>query len=150
MEQWQTEILTAIRDGYVPSFSGSIDQWAETYCDIQGSYTIKGPFDCSRSPHFKKVFQFIQDPLVREVNLIAPTRSGKTLIFEIGLLYTIATNSGYPMRKQNRQQKREYPNCWNTVNPLNIYCLMTNIISRQGNTSFNIWMWMLQAQKTMH
>jgi len=94
MEQWQTEILTAIRDGYVPSFSGSIDQWAETYCDIQGSYTIKGPFDCSRSPHFKKVFQFIQDPLVREVNLIAPTRSGKTLIFEIGLLYTIATNSG--------------------------------------------------------
>ncbi len=87
-------ILDAYKEGFKPPFSGSIHQWAEKYIDLQSGYSITGKFDCSISPHFKKIFDAYQDPFVREINILAPPRSGKTLISEINLLHTIAHNTG--------------------------------------------------------
>jgi len=79
---------------FVPNDNRAIYGWAGEHVTLNSGYSITGKFDCSISPHFKKIFEAYQDPFIREVNILAPPRSGKTLIAEISLLHTIANNSG--------------------------------------------------------
>lgn len=91
---FEDDLLKAFQSAFVPNDNRPIYDWANEYVSLSSGYAIAGQFDCSISPHFKKVFNAFQDPFVREVNILAPPRSGKTLIAELSLLHTITTNSG--------------------------------------------------------
>lgn len=86
------EITKAFQSAFVPNDTRPIYEWAADNVNLQGGYSIKGQFQVS--PHFKKIFDAFQNPYVREVNILAPPRSGKTMIAELCLLYSIVNSSG--------------------------------------------------------
>lgn len=90
----ENELLAVFQSAFLPNDSRPIYTWAEDYVSLNSGYSITGKFDCGISPHFRKIFRSCQDPHIREVNILAPPRSGKTLIAEITLLHTISTGSG--------------------------------------------------------
>ena len=90
----ERDLLAVFQSAFEHNDNRPIYEWANQFVTLSSGYAITGNFDCSISPHFKKVFDSFQDPFVREVNILAPPRSGKTLIAEISLLHTITSNSG--------------------------------------------------------
>jgi phage terminase large subunit GpA-like protein len=92
--EFKSIILEAFQSAFVPNDKRPIYEWAAEHVSLNSGYSITGKFDCSISPHFKKIFNSFQDPYVREVNILAPPRSGKTLVSEISLLHTLSSNSG--------------------------------------------------------
>lgn len=86
---FKNDLIDVFRNAYKPSDARLIYEWAKDNVSLYSGYTIKGPFDVSISPHFKKIFDAYQDPFVREVNILAPPRSGKTLIAEICFLHDL-------------------------------------------------------------
>ena len=103
----ENELLSAFQCSFVPTDTRSIYEWANEYVTLNSGYAITGKFDCSISPHFKKIFDSWKDPYVREVNILAPPRSGKTLIAEICLLHTLAGNSGDILWLQETDEKAD-------------------------------------------
>ena len=98
MEQVITPIegIEALQKAFrVVPFLGSIDEWARRgNVILPAGYNPPGQYDVSISPYFKDVFTAIKNPLIRQVNIMAPPRSGKTLVGEITLLYLIANSPG--------------------------------------------------------
>jgi len=86
------EFLPSFLSGFTPPFSGSIDAWAEKHVTLTTAYRPPGRFSVDRSPYMIEPFAALQDPFVRQCNIMAPPRSGKTLAAEIFLLYTISNN----------------------------------------------------------
>jgi len=87
-----TEYLPSFQAGFTAPWSGSIDQWAGKFVKLTTAYRPPGMFDVSRSPYMVDIFRALQDPYTRQINIMASPRSGKTLLGEIFLLYTIANN----------------------------------------------------------
>lgn len=75
-------------------FLGSIDDWAKSNVILPAGYSPSGNYNVNISPYFQDVFSAIKDPHIRQVNVMAPPRSGKTLVGEIVLLYLIANSPG--------------------------------------------------------
>jgi hypothetical protein len=73
---------------------GSIDEWAKSNVILPAGYCPPGNYDVNISPYFKEIFAAIKDPHIRQINIMAPPRSGKTLVGEITLLYLIANSPG--------------------------------------------------------
>ena len=103
----EKELLQAFQSSFIPTDNRSIYDWSSEYVSLASGYSITGKFDCSISPHFKKIFDTYQDPFVREVNILAPPRSGKTLIAELCLLHTLASNSGDILWLQETDDKAD-------------------------------------------
>jgi hypothetical protein len=94
MVDWEQEILQVFQQGFSPPFTGEIYEWAHNFVNLQSGYSITGLFDVGISPHLKKIFEAYKDNRVREINILAPPRSGKTMAAELCLLHNIAHNSG--------------------------------------------------------
>lgn len=97
MEQltdWQSDILSSFQTCWKPPFTGSIYEWSNMHVNLQHGYSITGKYDVNISPQFKKIFDTYHDPFIREVNVLAPPRSAKTLCAELCLLHTISHNAG--------------------------------------------------------
>jgi hypothetical protein len=94
-EEMEAEFLPAFQTAYKTApFLGSIDDWAKAHVVLPAGYCPPGNFDVNISPYFKEVFAAIKNPHIRQVNVMAPPRSGKTLVGEITLLYLIANSPG--------------------------------------------------------
>lgn len=65
-------------------------EWLRDYVQTYPPLSIHGPFDVSRSRHFVGPFDALDDERTREVNVLAPPRSGKSLIgdgWQVSCLY---------------------------------------------------------------
>jgi hypothetical protein len=89
---------------FLPSFQlpyqtapwlGEIYDWAANNVVLPHGYVPPGSFDVSISPYLIEPFQAIKDTSVRQVCIMAPPRSGKTLLAEITLLYLISNSPGH-------------------------------------------------------
>lgn len=92
----QTGLLEAFSVAWEPPFSGSIFEWAKKYIELPSNYAIQGKFEVS--PHMVQPFHELLDPSTRQLNLIAATQTGKTLISELFLPYLICNDPGPTMK----------------------------------------------------
>ncbi|HWN09755.1 MAG TPA: terminase gpA endonuclease subunit [Pyrinomonadaceae bacterium] len=77
-------IRSAWRRNFSPFDRRSIYEYAQQIV-LQAPYVPTGPFDVSKSRHFIAPFNGIADPHVREVNVLAPPRSGKSMLADISI-----------------------------------------------------------------
>jgi len=71
-----------------------IYEWGAENVTLFPPLTRTGPLDVSGSRHFLTVFDWLQDDAIREVNVMAPVRSGKTLIGDSWLPWTVMNDPG--------------------------------------------------------
>lgn len=80
---------SAIADAWSAAFAPKdrrpIYEWAADNVTLPPVLTRSGRFDVSTSRHFIAPFEAIADDRVREVNVCAPPRSGKTLLADISI-----------------------------------------------------------------
>ena len=99
------DVVELFKQTFKPSDTRPIYEWAHDNVSLNSGYRTKGKFDCSISPHFKKIFDAIKDPYVREISICAPPRSGKTLVAELSFLHTVANSSGDILWLQVSEEK---------------------------------------------
>jgi hypothetical protein len=92
------DYLAAMRYAWRDYDRRPIYTWAGENVDIPaGVYTVSGFFDVSRSRYLLKPFDALQSDIVRKVTFQAPTRSGKSLLADIWLMWLISQSSGPTM-----------------------------------------------------
>jgi Phage terminase large subunit (GpA) len=84
------EIEKAWRQAFAPPDRRPIGEWSRDNITLPSVLTRTGKFDPSVSPHYNGPLAALQSDSVREVNILAPVRSGKTLIADIGVPWSIA------------------------------------------------------------
>lgn len=95
LEELELEFLPYFQKPFSkPPFLGQIYEWASENVELPAGYSPPGKYDVGLSPMFIEPFKAIRDPNIRQVNIMAPPRSGKTLVAEITLLYLIANSPG--------------------------------------------------------
>lgn len=79
-----------------------IYEWAREHVYIpRGVYTISGQFDVSLSRWMIKPFEALRDPAIRKVTLMAPPRSGKSLVADVLVPWILANDPGPIMWNMN-------------------------------------------------
>ena len=80
------ELISASwKAAFAPKDRRPIYEWAADNVTLPPVLTRSGRFDVSTSRHFIAPFEAIADDRVREVNVCAPPRSGKTLLADISI-----------------------------------------------------------------
>ena len=101
----EKEFIGSYQSGFSAPWSGSIDSWANKHVRLTPAYRPPGSFDVARSRYMIEPFQSLNDPFIHQVNIMASPRSGKTLVGEIFMLYTIANNpSSFLWVQQTNEQ----------------------------------------------
>ncbi len=87
----------------------SIWEWARDNVTLFPPLTRTGKFDISTSRHFELPLEWLGSDSVAEVSVVAPVRSGKTLIADVWLDHTVCRDPG-PFRvvMQDDQIAREH------------------------------------------
>ncbi len=91
-EEIEAEFLPSFQGGFKAPFLGPIYKWASEYVTLPNAYNPPGRFSVDLSRYLTGPFDALKDPTIRQVNVMAPPRSGKTLLGEIFLLHSIANN----------------------------------------------------------
>ena len=76
-----------------PADRRKIHEWASEHVSLPPVLTKSGKFDASGSRQFIEPFDSLRSDTVREVNILAPVRSGKTLIADISAPWAIANDN---------------------------------------------------------
>lgn len=71
-----------------------IDEWASRHVTLPPTLTFQGRFNPSISRQFIDPIRALQDGRVREVNVVAPPRSGKTLVADVFAPWALAQDPG--------------------------------------------------------
>jgi phage terminase large subunit GpA-like protein len=71
--------------------------WAEKHVHLPGSITESGRFNCATSNYLKAPLEALQDNTVRRVSLRWPIRSGKTLVSQLFIAWSVANDLGPTM-----------------------------------------------------
>jgi hypothetical protein len=82
------------REAWKPRDRRPIYEWAKENVFLQPPLTRTGPFDVSLSRQFIAPFDALQNDRVREVNVLAPVRDGKTLIADVWLPWLVVNAPG--------------------------------------------------------
>ena len=84
------ELRTLFVDQFDPPFSGTVDEWAKENIDLpNGFFAVKGSFDVSISNYLRQPMADLTNPDVSQINCIAASQSGKSLLSQIYLPYVI-------------------------------------------------------------
>lgn len=75
--------------GTRPSDRRPIHEWAREQVELPAVLTKRGHFDASSSRHFIEPLAALKDDRIREVNVMAPVRSGKSLIADIAGIWAV-------------------------------------------------------------
>jgi hypothetical protein len=81
-------------EAWKPRDRRPIYEWAKENVFLQPPLTRTGPFDVTLSRQFIAPFDALQNDRVREVNVLAPVRDGKTLIADVWLPWLVANAPG--------------------------------------------------------
>ena len=94
----QQSLIGSFLGSFEPPWSGTIYDWAHAYIDLPPSYAVQGKFDVNLSKYLIEPFKDLQNTDVAQVNLIAATQTGKTMVSEIFIPYTIINDAGPTLR----------------------------------------------------
>ena len=72
----------------------AIYEWARDHVEMPPAVTIRGKFDVSKSRRLIAPFEALGCDLVREVNVLAPVRGGKTLLADVWVPWIITEDAG--------------------------------------------------------
>lgn len=72
----------------------SIPEWAREYVEMPPAVTIRGRFDVSRSRHLLGPFDALGSDHVRETNILAPVRGGKSLVADVWIPWIVENDPG--------------------------------------------------------
>lgn len=92
------KLIDTFNDALTPIYTGSIIDWAQENVDIRGAYAVQGRFNINISKYLIQPFMDLQNRNVTQINLIAATQTGKTLISELYLPYIIVNTPGPCLR----------------------------------------------------
>lgn len=87
-------IRSAWNKAFAPYDRSSVWDWACQHVKIPSSVSKPGPFDPLTVPQLRQVFEFLTDAETREVGLLAPVRSGKSLVADIWVPYLLPNDPG--------------------------------------------------------
>jgi hypothetical protein len=90
----QIPIRETWRAAFSPRDTRTIYDWAAAHVTLPSALSKTGAFDVSISRHFIAPFEALQDPHVREINVCAPPRDGKTLLADLWLPWIIENDPG--------------------------------------------------------
>lgn len=88
------ELFATWHDAWVPPDNSEINEWANKHVQLSSVYAIPGKFSADRSRYMIEPLKALRKHSIRQVNLMASPRCGKTLIAELFLNHTIANNAG--------------------------------------------------------
>jgi hypothetical protein len=101
----EREFLPSFQSGFKSPWTGSIENWAAENVVLTIAYRPPGAFSIDRSRYMIDPLAALNDTTTRQLNIMAPPRSGKTLLGEIFMLYTIANNpSSFLWVQQSKEQ----------------------------------------------
>jgi len=83
---WCDSVKSACKD----ESSREIYEWASDHINLPAVITRRGRFSVAASRHFVAPLQALRSELVREVNVLAPVRGGKTLIADVAVPWAVA------------------------------------------------------------
>jgi len=90
--------IKSLRSGWERAFAlfdrEAIYDWAERHIDLSYPFIPTGPFSSAHTRHLLAPFDAIADPRIREVNVCAPTRGGKSLLGDISLPWIVQHDPG--------------------------------------------------------
>jgi len=87
-------IAEAWQQSFRPKDRRPIYEWAEEFIILPGSLTKSGRFSVQDSRHFIGPLDALHNDRKRAVNVLAPPRSGKTLIADIWMPWTFSNEPG--------------------------------------------------------
>jgi hypothetical protein len=89
------DFLRSFQQGFKASYLGEIYSWAAENVTLPVAYNPPGQFDVTNgSRYLIEPFKALRDVHTRTVCLMAPPRSGKTLLGELWMLFLICNNPG--------------------------------------------------------
>ena len=91
-------LIDTFNESLTPIYTGSVIDWAHDNIDVRGAYAVQGRFNVGISKYLIQPFLDLQNREVTQINLIAATQTGKTLVSEIYLPYIIANTPGSCLR----------------------------------------------------
>lgn len=87
-------IADAVREIWRETDDRPIPEWAGDNVELPNSVASPGPFSIENSRHFELPFECLKSDEVREVNICAPPRSGKSLIADVFLPWCVVNDPG--------------------------------------------------------
>jgi phage terminase large subunit GpA-like protein len=118
-------ISEAWLDSFKPKDRRPLYEWAEEFITLPGVFTKNGKFSVATSRHFVAPMDALLNDRRREVNILAPPRSGKTLIADVWMPWTVANEPGsFLWIFQKDSIAKEH--CELRANPILENCPMTN------------------------
>lgn len=87
-------IADAWRSVWSPLDRRPVYEWAAEYVDLPAAYTKSGPFSIESSQQFVMPFLAFQSAFTHQINIMAPVRSGKSLISDVCIPWTIDVEPG--------------------------------------------------------
>lgn len=100
----KVSLVESFNNAFEAPFTGSIYAWAHENIDLPSSYAVQGRFDVSISKYLIKPLEDLQNRDIQQVNLIASTQTGKSLVQEIFLPYLIINDAGPTLRLQQTDE----------------------------------------------
>lgn len=91
---WKDIALLTFSDNLSSVYTGQLYEWAKYNVNLPSSYAIQGAFNIDNSPYLKMPMEYLLKPNIRQINAIAATQTGKTLIRELMIPYIILLEPG--------------------------------------------------------
>lgn len=92
------EMYVAWRNGTGRTDRRPIYDWAAEHITLPSVLSRQGHFNVSGSRHFIAPLDALKSDVVREVNILAPVRSGKSLIADIATAWALANDNASVLR----------------------------------------------------
>lgn len=94
LNSWQRILADNWARSWKPRDRRPIYEWARENVFLPSRLTRTGAFEVDRSRQFIAPFDALQNDRIREVNILAPVRDGKTLIADVWLPWLIVNSPG--------------------------------------------------------
>lgn len=103
----ESEYLPSFVKGFRKPYLDKMYKWAMEQITLPLGYSIPGKFSVEPSQWMIPVFDALQDPDVRQVNVMGNTRGGKSLVAEIFILFCIVNNPGHILWLQSSEKSMD-------------------------------------------
>ena len=88
------ELLSVYKDSLTPPYDKGFQVWCEENIILPAAYAVPGRLDISISPYLIEPMKQFDNPLITQLNLIAATQTGKSLLAELAIPYIIINKPG--------------------------------------------------------
>ena len=98
VEEVKEELINTFKEAIHLPYTDGIVKWCQDNIILPNSYAIPGKLDLSISPYLIEPLQELDNPKIKQINLIMATQIGKSLLTEISIPYWVINNPGTIMK----------------------------------------------------